>query len=308
MRGGEHMGYTISTHNGSSVSRHHNIRNRNITDKEEHIDPFGDFEIWHDENPVKAYQRIFGEALREYNARQSHPERRIYNYYQHIDKSAKQHPVYEMIVGVGRVGRAPDPAIGKEILRKFVDEWKEVNPNLEIIGCYYHADEQGVPHIHIDYIPVAHGYKKGLHTQNGLVKALGEMGFYKSGKDTAQILWQRAENNRLEDICRSYGLDIIHPEKDRQEHLETRIYKLEQRAVSAEERARAAEIKARDLEEQFDQLNLTMKKYEKLEGKYNRLRAMAGKAHYKDGTTMAERFDQREAQLKEKVQEMEIEL
>ena len=39
------MGVTISTHNGSSVSREHNIRNRKITDKEEHIDREGHYEI-----------------------------------------------------------------------------------------------------------------------------------------------------------------------------------------------------------------------------------------------------------------------
>ena len=294
--------YTISTHNGSKVSRQHNLRNPNITRKELHIDPFGESETWHDEKPEDAYRRIFGEAIKEYNDKQTHQERKIYNYYQHIAKSAKQHPVYEMIVGVGRVGNAPDPEVGKQILKEFADGWKASNPNLEMVGCYYHADEEGVPHLHIDYVPVAHGYKKGLHTQTGLVKALGEMGFHKSGRETAQIKWQRAENNRLEQICNEHGLTIYHPEKKAQEHLSTRAYKLEQRVAKAEKRAREAEIKARDLEMKFDQMNINYKQYERLQGKYDRLREMAEGTIFQDGTSLAERFDKEERNLQRKSQ------
>lgn len=54
-------------------------------------------------------------------------------------------------------------------MRKFVEEWQERNPNLELIGAYYHGDEPGAePHVHLDYIPVAHGYTKGIETQTGL--------------------------------------------------------------------------------------------------------------------------------------------
>ena len=67
--------------------------------------------------------------------------------------------------------------LGKVIKQQFVQEWQERNPNLALIGAYYHADEQGEPHVHLDYVPVAHGYTKGMDTQAGLVKAFGEMGF-----------------------------------------------------------------------------------------------------------------------------------
>ena len=94
-----------------------------------------------------------------------------------------------MIIGV--YGKEVDDDTGKQIMRDFVDSWKERNPNLDMIGAYYHADEQGKnPHVHIDYIPVAHGYRRGLDTQNGLVKALGEMGIQKNGRSTAQIQWE----------------------------------------------------------------------------------------------------------------------
>ena len=54
---------------------------------------------------------------------------------------------------------------GYSVLRAFYDGWKERNPRLELIGAYYHADEDGVPHVHIDYIPVATGYVNGMSTQ-----------------------------------------------------------------------------------------------------------------------------------------------
>ena len=43
------MAATISFHNGTSVHRGHNRRDKWIADKESHIDPNGHFEIWHDE-------------------------------------------------------------------------------------------------------------------------------------------------------------------------------------------------------------------------------------------------------------------
>ena len=70
------MKYTVSTHNGSAVARDHNIRNRNVTDKEPHIDPDRIYEIWADERPQDAYRRLFGEAVQEYNDRQKRAEKK----------------------------------------------------------------------------------------------------------------------------------------------------------------------------------------------------------------------------------------
>ena len=43
--------------------------------------------------------------------------------------------------------------------------------NLKLMECHYHADE-ATPHIHLDFVPVATGYKQGLDVQNGFDKAL----------------------------------------------------------------------------------------------------------------------------------------
>ena len=221
------MGVTISTHNGSAVAREHNIRNPKVVSKEAHIKPNGKFEIWHDEKPRDAYNRLFGQALEEYNNKQKRSDRKIKDYYNHICNDKMKHPVYEMIIAVGNRDNTVDEETGYSVLRAFYDGWKQRNPNLELIGAYYHADEDGVPHIHIDYVPVATGYVNGMTTQSALVKALGQQGFHKEGKATAQIKWEKRENIELEKLCNSFGIDVEHPLIEGRKHIETERYKFQ---------------------------------------------------------------------------------
>ena len=223
------MGVTISTHNGSSVAREHNVRNEKVVSKESHIDPNGVHEIWHDEKVRSAYERLFGQAQADYNAKQTRADRRIDNYYNEVCKDAKKHTCYEMIIGIYGTNENGTPLCsaeqGKAIMREFVEDWRQRNPNLEMIGAYYHADEQGEPHVHIDYIPVAHGYERGMETQTGLVKALKEQGFEKQGKATAQIQWEARENAFLDQLCRQHGLEVEHPKEKNRKHVETETFK-----------------------------------------------------------------------------------
>ena len=219
------MGVTISTHNGSAVAREHNIRNPKVVSKEPHIRPNGKFEIWYDEKPRDAYNRLFGQALEEYNNKQKRSDRKIKDYYRHICNDKVKHPVYEMIVAIGNRDNTIDEEKGYFILRAFYDTWKKRNPNLELIGAYYHADEDGVPHVHIDYVPVATGYVNGMNTQTALVKALGQQGFTKEGKETAQIKWERRENAELEKWCNSFSVEVEHPRIEGIKHLDTERYK-----------------------------------------------------------------------------------
>lgn len=240
------MGVTISTHNGSAVAHEHNVRNQKVVSKEPHIDINGCYEIWVDEPVRKAYERLFGSAVEEYNAKQARPERRIKSYYNEVCKDGKKHPVYEMVIGIYGKNEDGSPICsdeqGKVIMSEFVEKWRERNPNLELIGAYYHADEpDGQPHLHIDYVPVAHGYTRGMETQTGLVKALGEQGFYKSGKATAQIQWEKRENDYLTSLCEAVGLTVEHPKTEGRKHLETAELKLQSRIAELE---RAAEQEA----------------------------------------------------------------
>ena len=159
------MAATISFHNGTSVHRGHNRRDKWIADKESHIDPNGHFEIWHDEKLTDAYDRIFGQAVADYNAKQKRPDRKIGSYYEQIRQgNSERNMVYETIIGVYKSDASEETQ--REILRKVYEAWPKRYPQFEIVGAYYHADEEGEPHVHIDYVPVATGYKRGLAKHN----------------------------------------------------------------------------------------------------------------------------------------------
>lgn len=218
---------TISTHNGSTAHQAHNIRAEKVVSKEEHIDPNGIHETWIHEPVREAYHRLFDESVARYNAKQTRIDRKIDDYYNKVKKDKKQNPAYEMIIGI--YGQDCSAETGKAIMQEFVQGWQERNPNLVLIGAYYHADEQGEPHVHIDYVPVAHGYTKGIDTRAGLVKALEEQGFTKQGKITAQIQWEHRENKYLEKLCNERGIQVEHPKEEKKVHQETEIYKAEQK-------------------------------------------------------------------------------
>lgn len=168
-------------------------------------------------------------------------------------KTNYRHTSYEMIIGIygyqecaGVDGkpvlvRSPvDPAVAKEILREFYETWAERNPSLHLFGAYYHADEQGKdPHVHLDYIPVATGYAKGLDTQVACEKALNELGFHTGGKGkgkTAQIQWEARENEALQRMCERRGISVIHPQAGTgAHHDDTRTYQAKRDAAKAQD-------------------------------------------------------------------------
>lgn len=126
----------------------------------------------------------------------------------------------------------------KQIHQKYCDTFQDENPNFRVVNITYHADEgfynrQGVweysePHPHIEFIPVAHGFKQGLSVQNSMNKAMKEMGFDDSD---CYDKWAKKEQERLDkitqeeyekyckehpDLKKSHGdLEIYHPVTDK---------------------------------------------------------------------------------------------
>lgn len=226
---------TIATHNGSQVARQHNLRNPKVISKEDHIDPDGHFEVWLDEDPKAAYERLFGEAVKAYNEKQTRPERQITDYYKQICEDSKKKPVYELIIGI--YGKKADGTPicskndGKRILRAFTEDWERRNPHLKLCGLYYHCDESvgingsQVGHVHIDYIPVGEGFSRGIAVQSSLTKALEQQGFQSQGiNNTAQMQWEARENQFLATLCAHAGFEVVRG-KGGKEHLDTTTYK-----------------------------------------------------------------------------------
>lgn len=252
------MKSTISTHNGSAVSRQHNLRDPKVVSKQPHIRPNGEHETWVDEDPRKVYDELFGTAQKEYNERQlavGHPERCIGSYYNQIGKSAQKHTVYEMIITIGNIQSTPDPDVAKEIMREFVDSWSARNGSLRLIGAYYHNDEIGAPHTHISYIPYSSNYKRGMSTQTGLARALNDIGFVgRSSRDTAQIQWQRRENQVLEELCKVRGIEVEHPLEKGRKHLSTEDYKLQQELIKTRELLESQAKELKKLQDDYEDL------------------------------------------------------
>lgn len=188
--------YTASFHNGGrkedakdtkgtkkgvkfQANREHNIRDEEYCKNQAHIGFKNKTEQEHiewakthvliDEKPEDAYERIFGEAIQKYDAKQKRSDRKIGNgkkYYEKIKKSQKKVPVYEFIITLGNKNNLPEnPENVRQLYIEYLNNFIKRNPNFEVIGAYYHDDESrddgkggripGAPHLHVDYIPIS---------------------------------------------------------------------------------------------------------------------------------------------------------
>lgn len=167
-----------------------------------------------DKDIKQAYREIFGEALEQYNAKQKRADRKIEDYCDHIKKSKNGEKLfYEDVVQWGSKEDFQKPETrerAKEALVQYVKGFEERNPNLKLVGAYIHMDEAS-PHLHLDYIPVAQGYTRGLETRNSLDKAMKQMGYQpekESRKNNATKLWKENERSVFGEICRNMGLEV----------------------------------------------------------------------------------------------------
>ena len=173
------------------------------------------------QEPLKdAYEKCFGQALRDYNAAQKRKDRKKEDYLKEIENSGnKEKTFYENIVQIGKKedtsvvdedgNLTEDAKTAIEILEQYAKTFQERNPNLYLFNCVMHLDE-ATPHLHIDYIPVAHGYKNGMKTRNSLTKAFQQMGFAKavSRKQNETVAWQEREREYPTELCREQGIEI----------------------------------------------------------------------------------------------------
>lgn len=184
-----------------------------------------------DKDIKEAYREIFGEALDKYNAKQKRADRKIEDYCDHIKKSKNGEKLfYEDVVQWGSRDDFQNPQTrerAKEALVKYVEGFEERNPNLKLIGAYIHMDEAS-PHLHLDYVPVANGYSRGLETRNSLDKAMKQMGFQpenESRKNNATKLWKESERAVFGEICRGLGLEVEPERKSDRKSLTVEEYK-----------------------------------------------------------------------------------
>ena len=229
--------------------------------------------IYIQESLKDAYEKCFGQALRDYNSAQKRKDRQKDDYLKEIENSGnKEKTFYENIVQIGKKTDTPvadengvlteDAKAAIAVLEQYAKTFQERNPNLYLFNCVMHLDE-ATPHLHIDYIPVAHGYKNGMKTRNSLTKAFQQMGFAKavSRKQNETVAWQEREREYLTELCREQGIEIevlgVHrdnlslPEYKAAMH---KVEELEQQAVALDRQNEILEQQNDNLEQQSSEL------------------------------------------------------
>ncbi len=97
------------------------------------------------ESPEKAYEKLFSNAVKEYNAKQKQPCRRIHNYFEHILKSKREEAFYETVVQFGDKNTAScnseNGNVAKMMLDEYMNDFQQRNPNLYVFNASLHLDE-----------------------------------------------------------------------------------------------------------------------------------------------------------------------
>ena len=229
--------------------------------------------IYIQESLRDAYEKCFGQSLRDYNAAQKRKDRQKEDYLKEIENSGnKEKSFYENIVQIGKKTDTPvvdengmlteEAKAAIEVLDRYANTFQERNPNLYLFNCVMHLDE-ATSHLHIDYIPVAHGYKNGMETRNSLTKAFQQMGFAKavSRKQNETVAWQERERGYLTELCREKGIEIevLGVQRDNLSLPEYKaamreVEELEQQAVILDKQKETLEQQNNNLEKQSSEL------------------------------------------------------
>lgn len=109
----------------------------------------------------------FDEALEEYNKKQTRPDRRIEDYFEHV-AGKEQDMAVEIIIQIGdrEFWKQYDDmkSYMKLSYQIMLDELRKRLPQFVVANAVVHLDEDS-PHMHIVGVPMADGYKKGLSKQ-----------------------------------------------------------------------------------------------------------------------------------------------
>ena len=210
------------------------------------------------------YHDLFDDALNAYNAKQKRKDRKIDDYYKHVQKSKNLDLQREFIVAVGnkadweKLSFEEKQEVG-EALARYVSDFNERHSNMTIYNAIVHLDEAGAPHAHFNVVPTASGYKNGLAVQPSFRKALEQEGFGPSGREQFKA-FRDAEIHRLHEFVHEIGIDRkagqtndikdMREYKDAMEYIENRK---SSQIVKIQREEQAHEEKMNELDEQFKQ-------------------------------------------------------
>ena len=190
------------------------------------------------ENIKKVYHKLFDEALKKYNDKQTRSDRKIKNYYDKICNSKQEKPFHEIILQIGNKedmgAESENGQLAKQVLDEYFRGFQERNPQLRVFSAHLHMDE-ATPHIHIDFVPFTIGSKRGLETRVSLKQALAAQGF-KGGtrSDTEWNQWVQSEKEQLAAVMERYGIEWEH-KGTHEKHLSVLEYKKQEREKEIEQ-------------------------------------------------------------------------
>ncbi len=216
-----------------------------------------------------AYDEIFGQALKDYNAKQKRSDRKIESYLEHIRRSKNGECLFHEVVV--QLGDKDDSGFGtddfercRDVLDKYMKSFQERNKHIHVFNAVMHLDES-TPHLHISFIPVAKDYKRGLSVRNSLSKSM-EI-FANENQKVGILGWYERERQELKECAREYDIEITQ-KNDFRAHLTLPEYKESMREL---ESVRELKNEFEDyLEQTKEELSEKIKeldeKKEKLEG------------------------------------------
>ena len=120
------------------------------------------------------YEQTFGQAVKDYNEKQTREDRKIGSYYDKISADSKKNLFYEIVIQIGDMhdtNCADNPEKEIALLEEYAKEFEIRNPTLKVFNAVIHLDEE-TPHLHLNYVPVAKNLTRGMSVQNSQTKAL----------------------------------------------------------------------------------------------------------------------------------------
>ena len=218
-----------------SGNLNHNNRSRDSISENVDITRTGNNIIIIQENLKEAYEKEFGEAVKNYNEKQKRKDRKIKNYLDKIKKSENgEQTFYELIIQIGDkkdTNCKDNPKKEIEVLEQYAREFQERNPNLKMFNAVIHLDEE-TPHLHLDYIPFAE-YQKGLKKRNSLSQALIQQYDLKVDKNNkkdktgifAAEKFFEIERTVLKEMCLVAAIELTPSKKSNRDNYSVKEYK-----------------------------------------------------------------------------------
>jgi len=188
--------------------------NRDFTEKQKEKNSHIDYSR-SDENKFlvqkdlkEIYNQEFSEALEKYNDKQKRNDRKIDSYYEHIKDSKKTSLQQEMIIQVGDKDDFNSPEDferANEVLEDWFSDFEERNPNLKVYNAIIHNDEAS-PHLHLNFVPVAGDYKRGLEKQVSFDRAIKQQD-QTLNKTRPFHDWREKEVNLITEKLKERGIE-----------------------------------------------------------------------------------------------------